>query len=268
MDETVEPPIKLILKPHPVSLGLSGLFYLAICLQGSMQYGVPMALAYFMLLNLAIRSKSLTIDFGTEIGDSFLASFANNLASLGPEEAFSKALKRFSSPPLRCALAKVRNGVPIAKALLSIEVPSKSESTLLTAISAALSYGSDEASNRLHRYMLYRQERTRLIAEYKGKMAVLSLRLKVLSAISAASLAVIAFASPLLSFLSSAIEAQTKTINGWPLPAIALFSVSILSPLLYSKTVPDTSSGRITAACAILYLCVFLLLSLTIGWRF
>jgi hypothetical protein len=268
MDETIEPPIKLILKPHMVALGLSILFYLAIILYGRIPYGVPMAIAYFVLLNLAVKSKPLTIDLGQDIGDSFLSSFANNLSTLGPEQAFSEAMKGSSSPLLRRALAKMRNGVPVSEALLSIDVHSKSEKTLLTAISRALTYGSVEASNRLRKYLVYRQERRKIVTDYMGKMAVLSLRLRALSAIAAASLAVIAFASPLLGSLSLGAEIQQSTSADWSMPTIAFFSVSILSPFLYARTVPGTSGSRISAACAILYIFVFLALHLTIGWRF
>jgi len=267
MDEAIDRPIRLILKPHMVSLGLSILFYMVISLDGRIQYGIPVAIAYFLLVNLTVKSQPIAIDLGQEISDSFLSSFANNLVTLGPEQAFSEALKGTSSPSLWRALAKVRNGIPVSQALLSIDVHSKSEKTLLTATSRTLSYGSIEASNRLRKYLVYRQERRRIVTEYMGKMAVLSLRLKVLSAIAAASLAVIAFASPLLGSLSSGAEIQQRTSIDWSMPTIALFSVSILCPFLYARTVPSTNGSRIAAVCGILYLFVFVALNLTIGWR-
>jgi hypothetical protein len=268
MDETIDHTIKLILKPHMVSLGLSMLFYLAICLDGRSQYGIPMAIAYFLLVNPAVKSQPIAIDLGQDISDSFLSSFANNLATLGPEQAFSEALKGTSSSLLWHAFAKVRNGIPVSQALLSIDAHSKSEKALLIAISRTLSYGSIETSNRLRKYLVYRQERKRIVAEYMGKMAVLSLRLKVLSAIAAASLAVIAFTSPLLGSLSSGAEIQQRTRIDWSIPTIALFSVSILCPFLYARTVPSTNGSRVAAVCGIFYIFVFVALNLTIGWRF
>jgi hypothetical protein len=268
MDEAVGRPLKLMLEPHAVSLGLSLLFFLAMSFNGFARYEIMITIAYYVLLNLAVKSQPISIDLGQNISDSFLSSFANNLATLAPEQAFSEALKGAHSPQLRQALAKMRNGIPLTQALLSLEVRSNSEITLLIAISNTLSYGSTEASDRLRKYLAYRQERKRIVTDYQGKMAVLSLRLKVLSVIAAASLAVIAFASPLLGSLSLGAEMQLGHSIGWSMPTFAFFSASILSPFLFSKTVPNTSGRRIAAICGLLFLSVFVLLRMTIGWQF
>jgi hypothetical protein len=270
MDERTGRSLRLMLKPHPIALILSALLYLAIYIDGRIPYGGSLALTYFLLLNLITKPNSSVIDLGQDIDDSFLSSFANNLAALGPEKAYVEALSSSPSPLLRGALAKMRDGIPICDAILCLKVTSKSEKTLLTTISRVLSYGSVEASIRLKRYLWYRQERRKIVTEYMGRMAVLSLRLKVLSAIAAASLAVIAFASPLLGSLSLGGTTDLQKTMGTDgiFPMMAFFSVSILSPFLYSRTVPHTNGSRISAACGILYVLVYLALYLTIGWRF
>jgi hypothetical protein len=268
MDEAIGQPIKLILRPRAISLGLSLLFYIAMVLSGLARYGIPLTVAYYLLVNLAVRAQPISIDLSQDISDSFLSSFANNLKTLGPEQALSEAL--MSTPPhqLRIALARVRDGIPVSEALLSLEIHSLSDRALLTAISNALTYGPAEASSRLMKYLIYRQERRRIVADYLGKIAVLSLRLKILSAIAAASLAVIAFASPLLGSLSIGGGFFQGTSTEWPIPTIAFFSVSVLSPYLYSKTISDTGGMGISAICGAIYLSVFIFLGLTIGWRF
>lgn len=259
-----------MLKPRPLSLGLAALFCMAICLDGSTQYALPLTLAYFFLLNLVCESEAVAIDMGQEIDDSFISSFANSLVALGPEQAFVEALGKKPSTPLLSAIYKMRNGIPLTEALLCLRVRSKSEKALLTSASRALSYDSNEASERLKKYLRYRQERRKFITEYMGKMAVLSLRLRALSAISAASLAVIAFATPLLGALSKggSVGTQNSILAGGIFPIIAFFTVSVLSPFLYSRTVPNTRGTKIAAFCGTLFVITFLSLALMFGSRF
>lgn len=269
MDEKTGRALELI-KPRPVALVLSALFYFALIMEGDVPFSVPLAIVYYLLLNSISKSEPWSIDPEEEVSDSFLSSFADNLVPLGPEGAFVEASKSSPSPPILPALARMREGVPLFEALLSIRTGSKADRALLATMSRSLSYSSEDASVRLKRYLRYRQERRRILNEYLGKMAVLSLRLKVLSSIAAASLAVIAFASPLLGWLSVGGPHHVEWIGdrGGILPAIAFLSVSIISPFLYSRTVPNVNGSKTAAACGVIYVVVFLSLVLIIGWRF
>lgn len=258
--------------PHPLALLLTGIFAIA-----SLRYFdyfaiLCVTIPYFLFLNCIVKSKNLVQNRHEEVTDSFLLAFAKNLKALTPEESFIRAYS--IAPPTSSAAASavkmLREGCPLSKALRAVS-SSAADSTLFLVISDLLCFSKDMASVRLMKYVEYRQEKQRQREELLTKINIISLRLKILSAIGSASLAVLAFTSP---FLSSMLNAKSYSMKGG-LPDLlqfnstvffAFLSAAILSAYLPSKMSPFISGYRAALYSALIYIATYMLMVLVIEW--
>ncbi|MBC7112741.1 MAG: hypothetical protein H5T34_01745 [Candidatus Methanomethyliales bacterium] len=139
-------------------------------------------------------------------------------------------------------------------------------------LSDLISFSSEETSKRICNYVKYRQEKERLKSSLSIKLAVVSLRFKVLTLICSSSLAVIAFASPI--FYSMAGLRWTVISLGYQTAFsfnadifIPSLSAAVFSAYAYSKLLPDVSGLKLSIASASLFFATEVALLLVIGWH-
>ncbi|MBM5805080.1 MAG: hypothetical protein FJZ49_03290 [Candidatus Verstraetearchaeota archaeon] len=264
----------LAIPPHPLALLLS--VALAFSLQQFYSYVfvVSVSVPYLLLLNFALNVGKVSLSEPQEVPDSFLLMFAKNLKVLSPEEAFLKTYEATQSkiPALLWVVNRIRDGCPLTQALRTARMPSESDALLFRAVSDLISFSVEETSNRMKSYVGYRQEKRQLRTELSVKMSVLSLRFKILTVISSASLAVIAFTSPLLASLSKAggyaLQGGISDVLRFdPNVFLALLSTSVLSAFLFSKITPSVDGRKLAIISLVVFLCTDLLLVLVIKWR-
>ena len=264
----------LAIQPHPLALLLSVALVLSLQQFYSYVLVVSVSVPYFLLLNFALNIRKVSLSEPQEVTDSFLLTFAKNLKVLSPEEAFLRAFELSPSkiPTILWVVNRIRDGCPLTQALRTARTPSEGDALLFRVVSDLISFSVEETSNRMKSYVGYRQEKRQLRAELSVKMSVLSLRFRILTVISSASLAVIAFTSPLLASLS---KAGGYTLQGGisdvlrfdPNVFLALLSTSVLSAYLFSKITPSVDGRKLAIISLAVFLCTDLLLVLVIKWR-
>jgi hypothetical protein len=258
-----------LISPHPLSLFLASLFAFSLQLSYGALIAVLLALPYYMFINYIIKAKKISLHESREILDPFLLAFSNNLKALCPEEAFLKAYELAPSGILLDVLDRIRNGNPLPRALKSVGPSSQADRVLLRLLADLVSFSKDEASRRISLYVGYRQEKRKWKSELAVRMSVLFLRFRVLGLISSASLAVIAFASPLLRAISGISNIYSIRVDVWakfdPNIFLALFSSALLSTYLYSKVMGNVSSWKITVLDGLVFVATEIILVLAIG---
>ncbi len=234
---------------------------------------VAVAAPYYLLMNSLVSVKEIRLPEGDQVSDSFLLTFSKNLLYLEPERAFLEA-QRTSAPEdtlMMSVISLVREGCPLRLALQEAATTSGTDARILQSLSGLLAFSSCEASARIRAYVEYRKARRRRTEDLMAKLKTLSLRLRVLSIVGSASLAVVTFSSPLLGALGrsgghTAPGAISDLLRFNPSVFSALLSVAVLSTYLASKASPFDSGSRLAAASAAAYLCTYLVLVFAIGW--
>ncbi|MCQ5362185.1 MAG: hypothetical protein NO515_00370 [Candidatus Methanomethylicia archaeon] len=286
-----------LLRPHPLGVVLAA--GLVLTLQEHCEFVEVLAAgtAYLLLLNSAFNLDKFSLGEREVLTTSFLLSFAKTLGRTSPEAAFLRALgaeKRletglggsksvFGSGSRNCSkvpsgytvaevLRQIRDGVPLTVSLKRIRGLRGTDALLPDLLSDLLSFSSEETSKRICNYVKYRQEKERLKSSLSLKLAVVSLRFKVLTLICSSSMAVIAFASPI--FYSMAGLRWTVIPLGYQttfsfnaeifLPSL---SAAVFSAYAYSKLLPDVSGLRLSIASASLFFATEVALLLVIGWH-
>jgi hypothetical protein len=286
-----------LLRPHPLGVVLAA--GLVLTLQEHCEFVEVLAAgtAYLLLLNSAFNLDKFSLGEREVLTTSFLLSFAKTLGRTSPEAAFLRALgaeKRletglggsksvFGSGSRNCSkvpsgytvaevLRQIRDGVPLTVSLKRIRGLRGTDAPLPDLLSDLLSFSSEETSKRICNYVKYRQEKERLKSSLSLKLAVVSLRFKVLTLICSSSMAVIAFASPI--FYSMAGLRWTVIPLGYQttfsfnaeifLPSL---SAAVFSAYAYSKLLPDVSGLRLSIASASLFFATEVALLLVIGWH-
>lgn len=286
-----------LLRPHPLGVVLAA--GLVLTLQEHCEFVEVLAAgtAYLLLLNSAFNLDKFSLGEREVLTTSFLLSFAKTLGRTSPEAAFLRALgaeKRletglggsksvFGSGSRNCSkvpsgytaaemLRQIRDGVPLTVSLKWIRGLRGTDALLPDLLSDLLSFSSEETSKRICNYVKYRQEKERLKSSLSLKLAVVSLRFKVLTLICSSSMAVIAFASPI--FYSMAGLRWTVIPLGYQttfsfnaeifLPSL---SAAVFSAYAYSKLLPDVSGLRLSIASASLFFATEVALLLVIGWH-
>jgi hypothetical protein len=242
----------------------------------TMYFGYALALifsiAYFLPLNWLMNTKGIELKESSEIPDSFLLAFSNNLKSLSPEEAFLKAYQHSATNVLSTAVYALREGYGLDDALGVVKSQSEDDRILLRLVADLISFSREETPKRMSLYMEYRQEKRKCRSEMIMKLSVLSLRFRVLSCISAASMAVLAFISPVLGLFSGfqGNVYSLKLENGIkfePCTFFALLSLCILSTYLFSKLMNGVHGGRLAIFSGFIFILVELTLVIAIGGR-
>jgi len=286
-----------LLRPHPLGIVLAA--GLVLTLQEHCEFVEVLAAGtvYLLLLNSAFNLDKFSLGEREVLTTSFLLSFAKTLGRTSPEAAFLRALgaeKRletglggsksvFGSGSRNCSkvpsgytvaevLRQIRDGVPLTVSLKWIRGLRGTDALLPDLLSDLLSFSSEETSKRICNYVKYRQEKERLKSSLSLKLAVVSLRFKVLTLICSSSMAVIAFASPI--FYSMAGLRWTVIPLGYQttfsfnaeifLPSL---SAAVFSAYAYSKLLPDVSGLRLSIASASLFFATEVALLLVIGWH-
>ena len=286
-----------LLRPHPLGVVLAA--GLVLTLQEHCEFVEVLAAgtAYLLLLNSAFNLDKFSLGEREVLTTSFLLSFAKTLGRTSPEAAFLRALgaeKRletglggsksvFGSGSRNSSkvpsgytaaemLRQIRDGVPLTVSLKWIRGLRGTDALLPDLLSDLLSFSSEETSKRICNYVKYRQEKERLKSSLSLKLAVVSLRFKVLTLICSSSMAVIAFASPI--FYSMAGLRWTVIPLGYQttfsfnaeifLPSL---SAAVFSAYAYSKLLPDVSGLRLSIASASLFFATEVALLLVIGWH-
>lgn len=286
-----------LLRPHPLGVVLAA--GLVLTLQEHCEFVEVLAAgtAYLLLLNSAFNLDKFSLGEREVLTTSFLLSFAKTLGRTSPEAAFLRALgaekrletglggsksvfgsgsRNSSKVPSGYTAAEVlrqiRDGVPLTVSLKQIRGLRGTDALLPDLLSDLLSFSSEETSKRICNYVKYRQEKERLKSSLSLKLAVVSLRFKVLTLICSSSMAVIAFASPI--FYSMAGLRWTVIPLGYQttfsfnaeifLPSL---SAAVFSAYAYSKLLPDVSGLRLSIASASLFFATEVALLLVIGWH-
>jgi hypothetical protein len=286
-----------LLRPHPLGVVLAA--GLVLTLQEHCEFVEVLAAgtAYLLLLNSAFNLDKFSLGEREVLTTSFLLSFAKTLGRTSPEAAFLRALgaekrletglggskSEFGSGSRNCSkvpsgysvaevLRQIRDGVPLTVSLKRIRGLRGTDALLPDLLSDLLSFSSEETSKRICNYVKYRQEKERLKSSLSLKLAVVSLRFKVLTLICSSSMAVIAFASPI--FYSMAGLRWTVIPLGYQttfsfnaeifLPSL---SAAVFSAYAYSKLLPDVSGLRLSIASASLFFATEVALLLVIGWH-
>jgi hypothetical protein len=286
-----------LLRPHPLGVVLAA--GLVLTLQEHCEFVEVLAAgtAYLLLLNSAFNLDKFSLGEREVLTTSFLLSFAKTLGRTSPEAAFLRALgaekrletdlggsksvfgsgsRNSSKVPSGYTAAEVlrqiRDGVPLTVSLKQIRGLRGTDALLPDLLSDLLSFSSEETSKRICNYVKYRQEKERLKSSLSLKLAVVSLRFKVLTLICSSSMAVIAFASPI--FYSMAGLRWTVIPLGYQttfsfnaeifLPSL---SAAVFSAYAYSKLLPDVSGLKLSIASASLFFATEVALLLVIGWH-
>ncbi|MCX8182580.1 MAG: hypothetical protein N3D12_05625 [Candidatus Methanomethyliaceae archaeon] len=297
----------IIMRPNPLGTILTVALILTI--QSHYEYLQTIALgtAYFLLLNSTFNLEKVNLREKEILTSSFLLSFAKALRRSSPETAFMRALSsetilesrseilpksgsesrsnlrscsesklesktNFNTPQLVSLIGRIRNGVPLSEALKRIKGMNDTGSLLPYLLSDLLSFSSEEASKRIRNYARYRKEKEKIKSALSVKLAVVSLRFRVLSLICSSSLAVIAFASPILysiaglNWIGTSLGAYKALSFDNEIIAPCLSSV-IFSTYAYSKLLPDVNGLKLSIASALVFLATEVALLLIIGWR-
>ncbi|MEM4204748.1 MAG: hypothetical protein QXS54_11820 [Candidatus Methanomethylicaceae archaeon] len=296
-----------LLRPHPLGIVLTVLLILTLQKHSEYMQVIPVGTVYLILLNSTFNLKKIRLGEPEIFTTQFLLAFAKCLQNSSPETAFLRALNsetalksglkrapkkgfeigsklrldsrsksepKNGSPLLRLVpvVWRIRNVVPLSDALKQIRGLDGTDALLPDLLSDLLSFSSEEASRRICNYARYRQEKERLKSALSIKLAVVSLRFRVLSLICSSSLAVIAFASPILYSMAGLSQigfySSLNTMFSFDAEvAFICLSVAVFSTYAYSKLLPDLSGLRLSIASAILFLATEVALLLIIGWR-
>lgn len=261
-----------LLSPRPLAIILTVALILSI--QSHYEYLVVIFVGtlYLIILNSAFNPKKIKTKTEEVLTPDFLLSFAKSLRSSSPEMAFLRALESARPPRLLELVGRIRNGVPLYYALKSIKGTNGAETLFSAVLSDLISLNSEEASNRIYKYANYFEEKKNLRSSLSVKLAVVSLRFRVLSLISSSSLAVIAFASPILYSMAGLSWMGTQSVI-YPSFSfdveivIPCISAAITSTYTYSKLLPDVDGFKLSISTALVFLITELALMLAIGWH-
>lgn len=257
---------------NPMALLLTALFAIPTALYCGYVLALPLSIAYFLPLNCIMNTKGIRLKESGEIPDPFLLSFSNGLRGFSPEEAFLKAYQHSPTKLLSEVICGLRNGNGLSEVLRAMKPVSEEDRVLLRLIADLVSFSREEASRRMTVYIQYRQEKRKCRSEMTMRLSVLSLRFRVLSCIGSASMAVLAFISPLMS-LFSGFHGDIYSLrleDGFkfePCIFFALLSTSILSAYLYSKLMNGINGCKLALISGFIFIMVELALATAIGGR-
>lgn len=260
-----------ILKPHPLGLFLTAPFIYI--LQNFSEYQQVLALGtlYFILSNATFNLKKVKLKKIEVLPTPFLLALSKNLKRSSPEVAFLSAFESTQARYLDPVIRKVRNGVQLAEALKSIKSPEKGEALLPLLLSDLFYFDSEGSSKRISAYVAYRKESERIRSALSVRMSAISFRFKVLCLICSSSLAVVAFAAPILYSITglNRVVIQSLAFSIFSLdPAIIIpcISTAVVSTYTYSKLLPGLSGLKLSFLSAAIFTITELALLMVIGW--
>ncbi|MDI9644386.1 MAG: hypothetical protein QFX35_04100 [Candidatus Verstraetearchaeota archaeon] len=256
--------------PHPLAVFVSSLLALAsadAC--GFSVWNILTFAAVLLPLDIAIHARGISRQKKEVVDSALLLAFARRLGSTSPREAFLNSCTPFAQKeqPLSGALQALRDGRPLPAVMRYLSRKMPSERALFEALSALLEFDAASAGKRIRLYVRLRDERDKLKGELDAKLIVISMRFKLLSVIASASLAVIAFASPLLEsfFTDNRIppSGNIESIFRFDMSSFLVsYSLALVCSYLPTKALPFTSGSRSLLYSSMSYLLTYLVLVL------
>lgn len=216
-----------------------------------------------LVLDRLMKIRGVSKSGGSDSTAPFLLAFSRLLGSTSPGEALVRAFST-SVPDERLLkpLLELREGVAAASVVRRFSKQMYFESQTFEAIAALLGFDRASSSERLRSLVKLREDRRKVRQDLEVRLRAISMRFKMLSMISSASLAVTAFASPILgSFFSEQRlgAAMGRPMISFDFPAFSVFySIALLSSYLPTKALPHVgwlgSALRASAAYFVTYL--------------
>jgi len=260
-------PLKCAVSPAAMLLAI----LLAFGISGVADYMVVVLLSMllFTAVGWALANGGVFASGDTFPSAEFLDELACNLRRMPPEAAFIAASRDHPAQPELLRIARsLAEGRPLSQSLRAASLEFRNATGILPIVADLISFDANAAAEGISRIAEVQREKQRLRAELGEKVGILSFRCTILSLVGSASLAIIAFASPILGaagVASSVAGAGIPSFRFDPPAFFALLSVALLSSCLSSKLVHGRSSLRQLLIPAAVYLLSYLALILTMG---
>ncbi|MEN3035009.1 MAG: hypothetical protein ABC537_01780 [Candidatus Methanosuratincola sp.] len=226
-----------------------------------------------LVLDRLMRIRGVSRCSGSDSTSPFLLAFSRLLGSTSPGEALVSAFST-SVPDERLLkpLLALREGIAAESVVRRFSKQMRAESQTFEAIAALLSFDRPSSSERLRTLVKLREDRRKVRQDLEVRLRAISMRFKLLSMISSASLAVTAFASPLLgSFFSEhrLDAAMGKSMISFDFPTFSVFcSIALLSAYLPTKALPYVGGLGSALRASIAYFVTYLALVVAVGIAF
>ncbi|MEM2126081.1 MAG: hypothetical protein QXQ53_06770 [Candidatus Methanosuratincola sp.] len=203
----------------------------------------------------------------------FLLAFSRLLNSASPGEALVSACS--TSVPgesLSKSLLSLRNGAAAASVMRRFSKRIPAESQTFEAVAALLRFDRALSAEKIRSLVKLREDRRKVRQDLEVRLRAISMRFKILSIISSASLAVTAFASPVLgSFFSDQRlgGGMVESLIRFDFPAFSVFySLALLSSYLPTKALPFVGGLGSALRASIAYFMTYLSLVVVVGIAF
>ncbi len=226
-----------------------------------------------LILDRLMRIRGVSRCKESDGTSPFLLAFSRLISSTSPGEALVNAYST-SVPDKRLfrSLLALREGNDAASVMHRFSRHMRSESQTFEAVAALLRFDRTSSAEKLRSFVKLREDRRRVRQDLEVRLRAISMRFKMLSMISSASLAVTAFASPILgSFFSDQRlgAAMGGFLIRFDFPAFSVFySLALLSSYLPTKALPFVGGLGSVLRASIVYFVTYFALVVAIGIAF
>ncbi len=220
-----------------------------------------------------MRARSISRRKGEDRTSTFLLTFSRLLSSESPGEALVTSFgTSMPNGETLSDLLVLRDGRSVPSVMRRMSKRMPTESQTFEAIATLLSFDKESSRERLRSFAKMREERKRVRQDLEVRLKAISMRFKILSMISSASLAVLAFVSPILgSFFSDQRLNQVaiESLIRFDFQAFsAFYSLVLISSYLPTKVLPFVGGSGSMLRASASYLLTYLLLIITLGTAF
>ncbi len=226
-----------------------------------------------LTLDRLMRMRGISKCDDSDFTSPFLLAFSRLLGSTSPGEALVSAYSA-SSPDERILrpLLKLRDGDGASFVIRCFSRHMPAESHIFEATAALLGFDRTLTAEKLRSLVKLREERRKVRQDLETRLKGVSMRFKMLSIISSASLSVTAFASPVLgSFFSGQRFGAivSESLIRFDFPAFSVFySLALLSSYLPTKALPFVGGLGSALRASIAYLMTYIALVAVVGIAF
>ncbi|HPC27888.1 MAG TPA: hypothetical protein PKX17_04090, partial [Candidatus Methanomethylicus sp.] len=245
-----------------LAFGISGVIdYMAIVL---------LSMLLFTAVSWALAQEGVFASGDVFPSAEFLDEVACNLRRMPPEAAFIAASRGHPTQPELLRIVRLlAEGRSLSLSLRAAALEFRNATGILPIVADLISFDVNAAADGISRIAEVQREKQRLRGELGEKAGILSFRCTVLSLVGSASLAIIAFAFPILGAAgiasSATAEVGIPSFSFDPPAFFALLSVALLSSCLSAKLVHGKSTLRRLWIPAAIYLLTYIALILTMG---
>lgn len=226
-----------------------------------------------LMLDRLMRIRGVSRCSGSDGTAPFLLAFSRLLGTSSPGEALVSAFS--TSVPdegLLKSLLTLRDGDDAPSVMRRFSKRMRAESQTFEAVAVLLRFDRASSAERIRSLVKLREERRKVRQDLEVRLRAISMRFKMLSMISSASLAVTAFASPILgSFFSDQRlgAAMAESLIRFDFPAFSVFySIALLSSYLPSKALPYVGGSGSALRASVAYFITYLALVVAVGIAF